>query len=106
MAEYDPDYTSGSLDEVYLDITDYLNKVNENKDKPEWINGAAVAQEIRDKIFKATQLTASCGVAANRMLAKIGSDMNKPNGQFVLEPDAKKIKAFLATLNVRKIPGM
>ena len=106
MAEYDPDYTAASLDEVYLDITDYLKTVNENKDDTEAINGAHVAQEIRDKIFKATQLTASCGVAVNRMLAKIGSDMNKPNGQFVLEPDAKKIKEFVSTLNVRKIPGM
>ena len=106
MADYDPDYTAASLDEVYLDITDYLNKVNETSDEEGRITGADVAKEIRDRIYEATQLTASAGVACNRMLSKIGSDYNKPNGQFVLESDAKKVKEFVATLNVRKIPGM
>lgn len=72
MARYDPDYTTTSLDEVYLDITDSLKTCNKDKVDGECINEAHVAEEIRDKIFTATQLTASCGVAANQMLAKIG----------------------------------
>eukprot|EP01083_Nonionella_stella_P126069 381396_1 len=100
VAEYDPNFTAASLDEVYLDITDYLEQ-----HEPQ-ISGSDVAKEIRDKIVNATQLTASAGVACNRMLCKIGSDMNKPNGQFILESDGEIIKQFMRTLNVRKIPGI
>lgn len=64
--EYDPNFTAGSLDEVYLDITEYLQEYNSKHE--ESISGADVAQEIRDRIFENTKLTASAGVACNRML--------------------------------------
>ena len=98
-ADYDPDFYAASLDEVYLDITEHLRA-------HPGTSGAAVAQEIRRRIFEATQLTASAGVACNRMLCKIGSDQNKPNGQFVLPSDGEAIRVFMRTLNVRKIPGI
>lgn len=62
-----------SLDEAYLDVTDSVH-----------CHGSAtlIAQEIRQTIFNELQLTASAGVAPVKFLAKIASDMNKPNGQF------------------------
>ena len=46
-----------------------------------------VVNELRSKIFSRTGLTASAGIAPNTMLAKVCSDLNKPNGQHRLEPD-------------------
>lgn len=68
-----------SLDEAYLDVTDV-----------DLCNGSAtlMAKEIREKIFKKTQLTASAGISYNKFLAKLGSDENKPNGQFLIKPGA------------------
>lgn len=57
-------------------------------------------------MYAATQLTCSCGVAPNRLLAKICSDINKPNGQTVLLPDAAAIKKFIDELPVRKVPNI
>ncbi|ETO25273.1 DNA polymerase IV / kappa, partial [Reticulomyxa filosa] len=104
VGEYDPNYTTMSLDEVYLDITLYLQQVwkLQNMDK----SGSTVAEEIRRRVFESTQLTASAGIACNRMLAKICSDKNKPNGQYQLAADARSIKEFMETLPVRKIPGI
>ena len=66
-----------SLDEAYLDVTDCTQ-----------CSGSAtwIAQEIRQAIFDELKLTASAGVAPLKFLAKIASDMNKPNGQFVIQP--------------------
>lgn len=66
--------------------------------------GAEVAQVIRHRVHSSTQLTCSCGVAPNRLLAKICSDINKPNGQAVLLPDPAAIKKFVDDLPVRKVP--
>ena len=61
-----------SLDEAYLDVT--INK----KNNP---SATIIAQEIRQKIFEKTGLTASAGISVNKFIAKIASDFNKPNGQ-------------------------
>ncbi len=84
-----------SLDEAYLDVS--TNKFN--------IPSATwVAEQIRHDIFLATDLTASAGVAPNKFLAKIASDWNKPNGQFVIAP--KDVADFLIHLPLKKIPGV
>ncbi len=57
-------------------------------------------REIRQTIFNELQLTASAGVAPVKFLAKIASDMNKPNGQFVITP--AEVPAFLQTLPLAK----
>lgn len=62
--------------------------------------------EMREKIFLATELTASAGIAPNRMLAKVCSDMNKPNGQYYLPPTRTDVLAFIKDLHVRKISGI
>ncbi|MBV9127686.1 MAG: DNA polymerase IV, partial [Verrucomicrobia bacterium] len=63
-----------------------------------------VAREIRARIFSETQLTASAGIAPNKMLAKIASDWRKPDGQHTIKPAA--VAAFLRALPVRRIPGV
>ncbi|MBW9459841.1 DNA polymerase IV [Kluyvera sp. EC_51] len=84
-----------SLDEAYLDVSASLH-----------CHGSAtlMAQEIRQTIFNELSLTASAGVAPVKFLAKIASDLNKPNGQFVLTPD--EVPSFLKTLPLGKIPGV
>lgn len=84
-----------SLDEAFLDVTDSVH-----------CHGSAtlMAQEIRQSIFDELQLTASAGVAPVKFLAKIASDLNKPNGQYVITPE--EVPAFLKTLPLAKIPGV
>ena len=84
-----------SLDEAYLDVT-YAKK-----GKP---SATLIAQEIRKRIFDETRLTASAGVSYNKFLAKVASDVNKPNGIFVITPD--KAQEFINNLEVRKFFGI
>lgn len=81
-----------SLDEAYLDVSH----------RPE--SGAALAREIRRTIFEESGLTASAGIAPNKMLAKIASDWNKPNGQ--LEIRAEEVDDFMRGLRVGKLQGV
>ncbi|HBV38273.1 MAG TPA: DNA polymerase IV [Erwinia sp.] len=84
-----------SLDEAYLDVTD-----------SPYCHGSAtlMAREIRQTIARELDLTASAGVAPIKFVAKIASDMNKPDGQFVITPEA--LPQFLLTLPLAKIPGV
>ncbi|MGL9720063.1 DNA polymerase IV [Symbiopectobacterium sp.] len=84
-----------SLDEAYLDVTD-----------SPLCNGSAtlIAQDIRQTIANELQLTASAGVAPIKFLAKVASEQNKPNGQFVITPN--NMDAFLLALPLEKIPGV
>ncbi len=84
-----------SLDEAYLDVTN--NKLG-------LTSATEVALQIRHAIFEETRLTASAGIAPNKFLAKIASDWNKPNGQFVIKPSA--VFDFLTPLPVGRLPGV
>lgn len=84
-----------SLDEAYLDVTDCTQCCG----SATWI-----AQEIRQKIWQEVKLTASAGVAPLKFLAKIASDQNKPNGQFVINPH--DVASFIHSLSLSKIPGV
>jgi DNA polymerase-4 len=84
-----------SLDEAYLDVT--RNKKNEP-------SATRLAMEIKQRIFSATGLTASAGVAANMFVAKIASDARKPDGLCVVRPE--RVMAFIRPLPVIKIPGI
>ena len=66
-----------SLDEAYLDVTE-----NKNGNP----SATLVAQEIRAKVLKKTGLTCSAGVSYNKFLAKVASDVNKPNGIKTITP--------------------
>lgn len=84
-----------SLDEAYLDVTD----------SPHFQNSATlIAQEIRQRIADTVGITASAGIAPNKFLAKIASDWNKPNGQYVIRPH--EIDDFVAVLPVDKLFGV
>ncbi|SAI74609.1 DNA-damage-inducible protein p [Bordetella ansorpii] len=84
-----------SLDEAYLDVT---------RNKRGLSTATEVARAIRDEIRAETGLTASAGIAPSKFLAKIASDWNKPDGQFVIRPH--RVLEFLRELPVRKIPGV
>ena len=84
-----------SLDEAYLDVT---------ADRRGLGTASATAQEIRRRIFEETGLTASAGVSYNKFLAKLASDQNKPNGQFVVAPG--RGEAFVEDLPVRRFYGV
>lgn len=84
-----------SLDEAFLDVSD-----------SGFHQGSAtrIAQEIRARIYKEIGITVSAGIAPNKFLAKIASDWNKPNGQFVIAPT--QVQDFVAQLPVKKIYGV
>ncbi|KAK3881674.1 hypothetical protein Pcinc_013894 [Petrolisthes cinctipes] len=108
MAEYDPNFCAMSLDEAYLDITQYLLNNYQSHDEDLDIGSVAqtVVAEMREKIQTKTQLTASAGIAPNTRLAKVCSDLNKPNGQYYLPPDLESIKKFVSALSIRKVSGI
>jgi DNA polymerase kappa len=62
--------------------------------------------ELRHRIYLATNLTASAGIASNLRLAKLSSDINKPNGQFRLENKTDTIINYIGELPIRKINGI
>ena len=84
-----------SLDEAYLDVTE--NK----KGNP---SANSIAREIRQKIFDNTGLRASAGISINKFIAKVASDINKPNGQKTVHPD--EVISFLEALPVNKFYGV
>ncbi|WP_454442127.1 DNA polymerase IV [Vibrio bathopelagicus] len=84
-----------SLDEAFLDVTE-----------SKLCHGSAtlIAESIRRDIWNELNLTASAGVAPIKFLAKVASDMNKPNGQFVIPP--QYVQAVIDDLPLEKIPGV
>src|SRR3954469_15019305 len=81
-----------SLDEAYLDVSAHPGAPG------------PLAQVIRDLIFRKTKLTASAGIGPNKLIAKIASDMNKPNGQCEVTPE--QVAEFMTELPVRKLWGI
>ena len=84
-----------SLDEAYLDVTD----CNECQG-----SATLIAQEIRQVIAREVGVTASAGVAPNKFLAKVASDLNKPDGQYVITPS--EVDAFVVRLDVKCLFGV
>ena len=66
-----------------------------------------LAAEIRRRVREETGgLTASCGIAAVRFVAKIAADVNKPDGQYYVRPDRDELLRFVRPLAIRKIGGI
>jgi len=84
-----------SLDEAFLDVT------KNHKNIP---SATKIAEEIRQRILEETNLTASAGVSYNKFLAKIASDINKPNGLFVIKP--KEAERFIESLAIEQFFGV
>lgn len=84
-----------SLDEAYLDVTQ--NK----KGNP---SATLIARDIRARIKEKTGLNASAGISINKFIAKVASDINKPNGQKTVNPE--EVEEFLEKLEIRKFHGV
>jgi DNA polymerase-4 len=84
-----------SLDEAYLDVTE--NK----KGNP---SATLIARDIRGRIKQETGLTASAGISVNKFVAKVASDINKPNGQKTVPPE--EVIEFLEKLDIKKFYGV
>ncbi len=84
-----------SLDEAYLDVTE---------NKKGMTSASRIAREIREKIWEQTQLRASAGISINKFLAKVASDINKPNGQKTIMPE--DVIPFLESLPIQKFYGI
>lgn len=95
FAEYTELIEPLSLDEAYLDVTENLKAMD---------IATEIALEIRAKIKSATGLNASAGISYNKFLAKMASDLNKPNGQAVITP--KNGPGFVEALPVKKFHGV
>ncbi|NOX88165.1 MAG: DNA polymerase IV [Calditrichaeota bacterium] len=83
-----------SIDEAFLDVTGSVRLFGD---------GVSIAKKIKKRILEKEQLTASIGVAPNKYLAKIASDLEKPDGLVVVEPD--EIETFLWSLDISKLWG-
>ena len=93
--EYTPVVEGLSLDEAFLDVTASLALKGD---------AVTIARGIKDQIRATTQLAASVGVAPNKLVAKIASDLEKPDGLTVVTP--ANMHAVLDPLSVRRLPGL
>ena len=84
-----------SLDEAFLDVTEDKHGIG---------SATVIAKKIRQEIKSLTGLTASAGISMNKFLAKIASDINKPDGMFVIKPE--EAEKFIEGLPVEKFYGI
>ncbi|MBN1374685.1 MAG: DNA polymerase IV [Dehalococcoidia bacterium] len=94
LADYSPCIESGGLDEAYLDVTGCEN----------FGSWRSLALKIKERVKKETGLIASVGIAPCKVVAKIASDLSKPDGLIEVLPGGEQ--DFLASLAVRKLPGV
>ncbi|KHN71579.1 DNA polymerase kappa [Toxocara canis] len=154
FAEYDSNFQMGSLDEAYLDVSEYvltrLEPVErarirysgdcicrlpllreDEKEKLQEVSSTEevcrkcgkvricvhdvvrfgcdvdeIVREMRFRVEQTTGLTCSAGIAPNSMIAKICSDINKPNGQFRVANDKVAVLEFMRNLPIRKVSGI
>jgi DNA polymerase-4 len=84
-----------SIDEAFLDVTNDKKKIG---------SATVIAKRIRAEIKSITGLTASAGISVNKFLAKIASDINKPDGLFLIRPE--EAEKFIEELPVEKFYGI
>ncbi len=95
LREFSPLVEPVSIDEAYVDITGCQRLFGEPQE---------IASEIKRKIKETVNLSCSVGVAPNKFLAKIASDLQKPNGLTLIPPE--KVLAFVDSLPIKKVPGV
>jgi len=98
FARFDPDFHPMGLDEAALDLTVYCAASS--------LTPATAAEALRAAVRAETGLAVSCGVAPNRLLAKVASDTAKPDGVFVVPRDPAALAAYVAALPTRRVPGI
>ena len=89
-------FEKASIDEAYLDVTEHVNG--------DWDAALALAINLQQKIKEVVNLTASFGIAPTRLVAKMASEVNKPNGIFRVMPD--EVQAFFEGRSLRDLPGI
>lgn len=95
LKEFSPLVEPVSIDEAYVDITGCQRLFGEPQE---------IAREIKRKIKESVQLTCSVGVAPNKFLAKIASDLEKPDGLTIIMP--QQLPRFIESLAIKKVPGV
>ncbi|KAF8471677.1 hypothetical protein BDZ91DRAFT_692591 [Kalaharituber pfeilii] len=98
IAKYDPRFEAASVDEAYLNVTDYCKEHNLDPD--------TAVSTLRAEVLERTKISVSAGIGPNTRIAKIASNKNKPNGQFLVPNDRETVMDFMADLSVRKINGI
>ncbi len=97
LGDASPDVEPLSLDEAFLDVTGAERLLGD---------GEQIARSLRARVKAETGLTISVGVAARRHVAKIASDLCKPDGLLVVPREPAALRAFLAPLPVERLPGV
>ncbi|MBM2832314.1 MAG: polymerase [Dehalococcoidia bacterium] len=95
LADYTPDIEAGGLDEAYLDVTGLL---------PGFDSAFHMAQQIKHRVRRELDLIVSVGIANSKVVAKIASDLGKPDGLIEVTKGAER--SFLAPLAIGKMPGV
>ena len=96
LSEFADKFEQASIDEAYLDVTEYCDG--------DWDNALALAHKMQSRILDELGLSTSFGIGPNRILAKMGSEENKPAGIHRTMPD--EIESFFHNRSVREIPGI
>ena len=91
LKQYAVSFEPVSIDEAFIEL-------------PVTSNAELISQQIRQQVFSEVGITVSVGIAPNKFLAKIASDWNKPDGQYVISDN--EVDSFVARLPVRRIPGV
>lgn len=95
LEDFSPVVEQVSIDEAYVDLSGHSRR---------FPNPELAGIEIKKRVFSATSLTCSVGIAPNRFLAKIASDMEKPDGLTVIGEE--DVDAFIRSMPIRKVPGI
>lgn len=95
LKDYAPVVEQVSVDEAFLDMTGTEGLYGPPKE---------IGRQLKDLVLEATGLVCSVGLAPNKLVAKIASDFDKPDGLVVVTPE--KVAGFLAPLPVRRLPGV
>lgn len=96
LSDYADKFEQASIDEAYLDVTEYCDG--------DWDKSLALASELQAEISEKLGLSTSFGIGPTRILAKMGSEENKPGGIHRTLPD--EIESFFAGRSVREVPGI
>jgi DNA polymerase-4 len=93
--EYTPLVEPVSIDEAFMDVSACRRL---------WGSSEEIGQDLKRRVLTEVHLTCSVGIAPNKFLAKIASDMDKPDGLTVIRPE--HVAAFVDTLPIGKVPGV
>ncbi|KPI88833.1 putative DNA polymerase kappa [Leptomonas seymouri] len=103
-ATYDPGYVTVGLDELTMDVTEYLRRHNNGSAR---MSAEDVCAEFRARVEAATQLTCSGGVSHTAAFSKLASNVHKPNGQHVIKLSTREeVLHYVRDTPVRDIPGV